>query len=89
MIRILVVDDERSMQEFLEILLRREGHDVVAVSSAPEALLALESDEFDLVISDIRMPGMSGLELLGQVKDLCPEPTSSTSPTVVTKSRSS
>ncbi len=61
------------MQEFLEILLRREGYDVVAVSSAPEALLALETDEFDLVISDIRMPGMSGLELLGRVKDLCPE----------------
>jgi two-component system response regulator PilR (NtrC family) len=72
-IRILVVDDERSMQEFLEILLRREGHDVVAVSSAPEALLALESDDFDLVISDIRMPGMSGLELLGRVKELSPE----------------
>ena len=73
MIRILVVDDERSMQEFLEILLRREGYDVVAASSAEEALLALESDEFDLVISDIRMPGMSGLELLDRVREVSPE----------------
>lgn len=73
MARILVVDDERSMQEFLEILLRRDGHDVVVCGSASEATVALESDDFDLVLSDIRMPGMSGIELLDHVKSTSPE----------------
>jgi two-component system response regulator PilR (NtrC family) len=73
--RILVVDDETSMQEFLQILLQREGHDVTACGSATEALIALESDDWDLVISDVRMPGMSGLELLDQVRELSPETT--------------
>ena len=67
MARILVVDDETSMQEFLRILLQRDGHDVTACGSATEALIALESDDWDLVISDVRMPGMSGLDLLDQV----------------------
>ena len=72
MARILVVDDETSMQEFLEILLRREGHDVVVCGSAGEAILALESDDFELVLSDIQMPGMTGLELLDHVKEASP-----------------
>jgi two-component system response regulator PilR (NtrC family) len=70
---ILVVDDEQSMQEFLEILLQREGHDVVRCGSAREALIALEHNDFDLVISDIRMPGISGLELLDRVRELAPD----------------
>ena len=73
MAQILIVDDERSMQEFLEILLQREGHEVACCGSAAEALLALENDDFDLVISDIRMPGMSGLELLNHVRELAPD----------------
>ena len=75
MARILVVDDETSMQEFLRILLEREGHDVSACGSATEALVALESDDWDLVISDVRMPGMSGLDLLDQVHQHAPETT--------------
>ena len=75
MARILIVDDETSMQEFLQILLQRDGHDTSACGSASEALVALESDDWDLVISDVRMPGMSGLELLDQVRQLAPETT--------------
>ena len=71
--RILIVDDEPSMQEFLEILLQREGHQVVTCGSASEATVALECDEFDLVLSDIQMPGMSGMELLHHVQDVAPE----------------
>ncbi len=71
--RILVVDDERSMRDFMEILLQRDNHEVVSCGSAAEAVLALESDDFDVVISDIRMPGMSGLELLDRVQQLAPE----------------
>ena len=61
------------MQEFLEILLQREGHQIVTCGSASEATVALECDEFDLVLSDIQMPGMSGLELLHHVQDVAPE----------------
>ncbi len=52
--RILVVDDERSMREFLEILLRKEGYDVTTAGDVDSALLALDSDDYDLVVTDIR-----------------------------------
>jgi two-component system response regulator PilR (NtrC family) len=71
--RILVVDDEQSMREFLEIFFRREGFEVVTAGEVDTALLAVESDSFDVVISDIKMPGRSGLELLQAVKEVSPE----------------
>ncbi|MDJ0865351.1 MAG: sigma-54 dependent transcriptional regulator [Myxococcota bacterium] len=71
--RILVVDDERSMQEFLEILLRKEGYDVTTAGDVEAALLALDSDDYDLVITDIQMPGRSGLDLLRALRDSQPE----------------
>ena len=71
--RILVVDDERSMQEFLEIFFRSEGFDAVTASDVESALLHLESDEFDVVITDIQMPGGSGLELLTAAQRIAPE----------------
>jgi two-component system, NtrC family, response regulator PilR len=71
--RILVVDDERSMREFLEILFRKEGYGVATAGDVEEALLALESDDFDLVISDIQMPGRSGLDLLRAAREVQPE----------------
>jgi two-component system response regulator PilR (NtrC family) len=58
------------MQEFLEILLQRDGHETTCCDSAESALVALECDDFDLVISDIRMGDMSGLELLDRVAEL-------------------
>ena len=57
--RILVVDDERSMQEFLEIFFRREGYHVVTAGDLETARTHLEEDEFDVVITDIQMPGGS------------------------------
>lgn len=67
--RILVVDDEVSMREFLSIALGRMGHEVSAVDSAEAALEVLEEGAFDLVLTDIRMPeGMSGVELLARLK---------------------
>jgi two-component system response regulator PilR (NtrC family) len=71
--RILVVDDERSMQEFLEIFLRREGYDVSTAGSVDEAVLALDADDFDVVITDIQMPGKTGLDLLREVHERAPE----------------
>ena len=71
--RILVVDDERSMQEFLEIFFRSEGYDVVTSGDVDTALVHLENDDFDVVISDIQMPGRSGIDLLHAAYEISPE----------------
>jgi two-component system response regulator PilR (NtrC family) len=71
--RILVVDDERSMQEFLEIFLSREGYDVTTTGDVDGALVALEADDYDVVISDLQMPGRTGLDLLRALRDVSPE----------------
>lgn len=71
--RILVVDDERSMQEFLEIFLRREGYDVVTAGDVDTAIAHLESDEIDLVITDMQMPEKTGLDLLLAAREVSPE----------------
>jgi two-component system response regulator PilR (NtrC family) len=70
MASILVVDDELSMREFLKILLEKEGYRVTTAAEGKTALALAEQQHFDLMISDIRMPGMSGLELLAQLKQL-------------------
>ena len=66
--KILIVDDELSMREFLTILLEREGYKVTSTSSADAAMAQLEINLFDLVISDVKMPGLNGIELLRQIK---------------------
>ncbi|MCK5832306.1 sigma-54-dependent Fis family transcriptional regulator [bacterium] len=62
--RILIVDDEESMQEFLDIMLTREGYEIQTVGSFRGAINLLAESKYDLIISDIKMPGGSGLELL-------------------------
>ena len=69
MTTILIVDDEKSMRDFLKILLTKEGYEVIVAGDGNQALTALGKNRVDLVISDIRMPGMGGLELLAKVKD--------------------
>ena len=64
MARLLVVDDERSLCQMLEIGFRKDGHLVETVSSGQAAKKKLESQVYDLIISDIRMPDLSGIELL-------------------------
>jgi len=70
---ILVVDDELSMREFLTILLEREGYCVKSAASADAALAQLEFNLFDLVISDVKMPGLDGIELLRRIKSCSPD----------------
>ena len=64
MARLLVVDDEKSLCQMLEIVFRKDGHVVETVSSGQTAKKKLESQVYDLIISDIRMPDLSGIELL-------------------------
>lgn len=71
--RILVVDDETSMREFLGILLEREGYLVDLAESGDSALSRLESSVYDLVISDVKMPGLDGIGLLARIKELAPD----------------
>lgn len=70
--RLLIVDDEAGMCEFLEIMLQKNGYQVSSRQSARMAIDDLETENFDLVISDINMPEMSGLELLSTVKEKSP-----------------
>ena len=70
---ILVVDDERSMRDFLSIMLRKEGYDVTTSASAEEALDHFGSQGADLIIADMKMPGMDGIDLLKAIKADSPE----------------
>jgi putative nucleotidyltransferase with HDIG domain len=70
--RILIVDDEVEITEILADLLS-EDYDCLRAGSAEQALASLHENEFQLVISDITMPGMSGLEMIPHVKALSPE----------------
>jgi two-component system response regulator PilR (NtrC family) len=65
---ILVVDDDLSMRQFMQILLERSGYEVVTAASAEEALERFDEKIPDLVLTDLNMPGMNGLELLIEVK---------------------
>lgn len=67
---ILVVDDEESMCKFMEIMLKKEGYAVATSQDARSALQRIRTEKYDLVIADLMMPQMSGLELLSQVKSM-------------------
>ena len=71
--RILVVDDERSMRELLAIVLGREGYEVVVAENGRQALDELERRPVDLLISDIHMPDMTGLDVLRTAKGMNPD----------------
>jgi len=72
MANILVVDDEHSMREFLEIMLNKEGYQVATAAGGGEAIDLLKNSDFDLVITDIRMKEIDGLEVLKKCKELHP-----------------
>lgn len=65
---ILVVDDEISMCEVVEIMLEFSGYKVHIATSGPEALKILEENSIDLVLSDVRMPEMTGIELARKIR---------------------
>ena len=67
--KILIVDDELSMREFLSILLTKEGYEVDTASDGKEALKKIEINQYNLVITDVRMPNIDGIEVLKFVKE--------------------
>lgn len=69
----LVIDDEPSMQEVLKKLLNDDGYEVAVASSGKEGLHKLEQSGYDLVICDVMMPDMNGLQTLEEIKRLAPE----------------
>ncbi|MFH1261963.1 MAG: sigma-54 dependent transcriptional regulator [Pseudomonadota bacterium] len=73
MARLLVVDDEQSIREFFEILLAREGYNVDVVSGGREAIDRISDQIYDLVITDLAMPGVDGMAVLDRVKEVSPE----------------
>ena len=72
MSRILVVDDEKSMRQLLEIALGKDGHRITVAESGGKACELIDKGSFDLVISDIKMPDMSGVEVLRYIKETDP-----------------
>lgn len=73
MARILIVDDERSIRFTLTEFLRRDGHEVESAEDVASALTVLRSGAWDVLVTDIVMPGVSGVDLLRQARQLVPE----------------
>lgn len=71
--RILVVDDETSIREFMEIFLKKEGYDVTLAEDGAKAKEVLAKRSFEMVISDLQMPNVTGMELLKYARDAYPE----------------
>ena len=66
--KILVVDDEQGLRDVLSIMLKRAGYAVTAASDGDEAIAQVQKEIFDLVITDLKMPRVGGLEVLKAVK---------------------
>jgi two-component system response regulator PilR (NtrC family) len=71
--KILVVEDEKSMREVLRMLLEAEHYEVMTAKNGLEGLSQIDSDIFDLVITDMKMPKVNGFEVLKKIKEISPE----------------
>lgn len=71
--KILIADDEKSMREFLNIMLRKEGYEVTLASNGEEVMRLIEKDIYDLALLDIRMPKQDGLSALKRIKAVSPD----------------
>jgi two-component system cell cycle response regulator CpdR len=73
MIRILLAEDDRVMREYLTRALERSGYAVSAVDRGTAAIPLLETEPFDLLLTDIVMPEMDGIELAQRAAEMCPD----------------
>src|SRR3954468_15676332 len=73
MANLLIVDDELGMRQFLTLLFQREGHQIRVAESGVRAMELLRQEPADLIISDVRMPDMGGIELLREARQLLPD----------------
>ncbi|MGH7180892.1 MAG: response regulator [Nitrospiraceae bacterium] len=73
MAKVLVIDDEEGIRNLLDTLLRRKGYDVVLAASGQRGIELLRRERPDVLVLDLKMPGMSGLTVLQQVRSLTPQ----------------
>ena len=73
MVRIMIIEDDEEMRSLLKDFFEEEGFETDSVSNGVDALRMLSKDHFDLVITDIRMPGLTGLDILPRIRRLKPE----------------
>src|SRR5690242_14878156 len=73
MATVLVCDDEADICKMLDVALRREGHRVETVTSGEAAIKKFESSLYDVIITDMKMPGMGGLDVLRAAITICPD----------------
>ena len=71
--KVLVVDDQPMVRETIEDILNREGYDITSVSNGEDALALMRKKKFDVLLSDIRMSGMSGLDLIEKARREIPD----------------
>src|ERR1700761_7221867 len=72
-LRVLFVDDERSLQEFMRTELPRLGHEVTVCPNGTTALQAIQQQTYDAAILDVRMPDVSGIDVLQRLKQVSPD----------------
>ena len=73
MVRILVVEDDEEMNDILQSTLQARGYEVATAHNGQEAIDRCKKETFDLVITDVRLPGMDGVEMLGKIKKIQPK----------------
>jgi DNA-binding NtrC family response regulator len=71
--KILIIEDDEEMRSLLKDFVEEEGYEAESVNNGSEAFRKLAKDSFDIIISDIRMPGLTGLDILPGIKKLQPE----------------
>jgi CheY-like chemotaxis protein len=73
MAKILVIDDEQGIRDLLDTLLRRKGYDVILAASGQKGLELFRRERPDVIVLDLKMPGMDGLTVLRQIRNLDPK----------------
>ncbi len=68
--KILLVDDEELVIKSLEKLLKKQGFQVTCVGNGEQAIRSIEKEDFDLIVTDVRMPGLNGIDLIEQIRSI-------------------